>query len=92
VSDNGPGIAPEHIEKVTEPFYRTDASRTRQTGGVGLGLHLAKLIAQAHGGSLTIHSKTQEPLTQASSVADAEANVVESATGTSVIVKLPINV
>jgi len=92
VSDNGPGIAPEHIEKVTEPFYRTDASRTRQTGGVGLGLHLAKLIAQAHGGSLTIHSKTQEPLTQASSVADAEAKVVESATGTSVIVKLPINV
>ncbi|MCL4152569.1 UNVERIFIED_CONTAM: hypothetical protein GTU68_014946, partial [Idotea baltica] len=52
VIDSGGGIAPEHIEKVTEPFYRTDASRTRATGGFGLGLHLAKLIAQAHGGSL----------------------------------------
>lgn len=58
VRDLGPGIRSEHIERVTEPFYRTDASRTRATGGFGLGLHLAKLIAEAHGGSLRIESQT----------------------------------
>jgi len=56
VIDSGAGIAAEHIERVTEPFYRTDASRARATGGYGLGLHLAKLIAEAHGGNLTISS------------------------------------
>jgi signal transduction histidine kinase len=58
VCDSGPGIAPEHIEKLTEPFYRTDDSRTRSTGGFGLGLHLAKLIVEAHGGQLRIISST----------------------------------
>ncbi len=56
VSDKGPGIEPEHLEKVTEPFYRVDPSRTRSTGGFGLGLYLCKLIAEAHGGKLVITS------------------------------------
>jgi len=58
VCDRGAGIPTEHIDHVTEPFYRTDASRTRSTGGFGLGLHLAKLIAEAHGGTLRIESQT----------------------------------
>ncbi len=62
VIDSGAGIAPEHLDKVTEPFYRTDASRTRATGGFGLGLHLAKLISEAHGGSLSIESRTADDL------------------------------
>lgn len=56
VSDQGPGIPSGHIAAVTEPFYRPDASRSRNTGGFGLGLTLANLIAQAHGGSLEIDS------------------------------------
>ncbi len=56
VQDYGPGIEAEHLDKLTEPFYRADPSRTRSTGGFGLGLHLCKLITEAHQGSLTIKS------------------------------------
>jgi len=56
VRDEGPGIDPEHLEHITEPFYRVDPSRTRATGGVGLGLYLARLIAEAHDGELHIDS------------------------------------
>jgi signal transduction histidine kinase len=56
VSDQGPGIPRDHLAAVTEPFYRPDASRNRNTGGFGLGLTLANLIAKAHGGSLEIDS------------------------------------
>jgi signal transduction histidine kinase len=57
VTDFGPGIAEEHLTKLTEPFYRADPSRTRATGGFGLGLHISELIVQAHGGSLEFVSK-----------------------------------
>ena len=56
VSDSGPGIGSEHLSSVTEPFYRPDGSRTRKTGGFGLGLHLCKRIVEAHGGELLIDS------------------------------------
>jgi len=56
VQDHGPGIPPEHLEFVTEPFYRADPARSRATGGVGLGLYLCKRVAEVHGGSLTITS------------------------------------
>ncbi|MFK8081616.1 MAG: sensor histidine kinase [Granulosicoccus sp.] len=56
VTDNGPGIAAEHLSSITDAFYRPDASRTRKSGGIGLGLHLCKRIAEAHGGTLTIDS------------------------------------
>ena len=52
VTDEGPGFAPEHHDKVGEAFFRGDPSRTRDTGGTGLGLYIARLIAEAHGGSL----------------------------------------
>ena len=54
VRDHGPGIAPEEAAHIGEPFYRGDPSRTRDTGGTGLGLYLATLVARAHGGSLTL--------------------------------------
>jgi signal transduction histidine kinase len=54
VRDHGPGIAPEDAEHIGEPFYRGDPSRTRETGGTGLGLYLATLVARAHGGSLQL--------------------------------------
>jgi two-component system, OmpR family, sensor kinase len=57
VRDHGPGIPAEQREKLGEPFYRPDASRARDTGGTGLGLYLARQIAQAHGGTLAM----QEP-------------------------------
>jgi signal transduction histidine kinase len=56
VRDHGPGIAPEHLEKVTEPFYRADPARSRTTGGFGLGLYLCRLIAEAHKSPLVLNS------------------------------------
>ncbi len=57
VRDHGEGIPAEHLERVTEPFYRADPARSRATGGIGLGLYLCRLIAEAHGGSLQIDSQ-----------------------------------
>jgi len=54
VRDHGPGVAPSVLPHLSEPFYRPDSARGRAEGGVGLGLHLCKLVAQAHGGSLEI--------------------------------------
>jgi len=54
VRDFGPGVTPEQLQRLSEPFYRTDSARTRERGGVGLGLYLCRLIAQAHGGELRI--------------------------------------
>jgi signal transduction histidine kinase len=60
VRDRGPGISSEQAEHIGEPFYRGDPSRTRDTGGTGLGLYLATLVARAHGGSLELVD-TDEP-------------------------------
>ena len=59
VCDAGPGIAPEEIEKVFEPFYRVESSRNRDTGGSGLGLSIARDVAQAHGGSLVLENRAE---------------------------------
>lgn len=56
VRDHGIGIAPEDIQRVFEPFFRTDKSRSRATGGLGLGLVLARRVVEAHGGTLTLES------------------------------------
>ena len=57
VEDEGDGIAKEHLARVTEPFYRADPSRQRQTGGYGLGLYLCQLITQAHNGRMDVESE-----------------------------------
>jgi len=57
VIDQGEGISAEHLSQISEPFYRADSSRQRNTGGFGLGLYLCRLIAEAHGGKLNIQSE-----------------------------------
>ena len=57
VRDYGPGIAPEHLPRLTERFYRVDVSESRAQGGTGLGLALVKHILNRHGGRLTIESE-----------------------------------
>jgi two-component system phosphate regulon sensor histidine kinase PhoR len=56
VRDFGPGIAPEHLPRLTERFYRVDVSDSRAQGGTGLGLALVKHVLNRHGGRLTIES------------------------------------
>jgi signal transduction histidine kinase len=57
VQDRGIGIAPEDLPKLFTPFFRTDRSRTRASGGVGLGLAMAKRIVEAHGGTVSAESR-----------------------------------
>jgi len=57
VEDDGPGIAPAELARVTEPYYRPDASRSRETGGVGLGLSIVSDIALLHGGELLLANR-----------------------------------
>ena len=56
VSDTGPGIAAEHIPRLTERFYRVDRSRSRETGGTGLGMAIVKHVINRHHGELKINS------------------------------------
>ncbi len=56
VRDHGPGVDGAALAQLAEPFYRVDDARQRSTGGVGLGLYLCRLVAQAHGGSLAIRN------------------------------------
>jgi len=56
VRDFGPGVDDAHLAHLSEAFYRADAARQRSTGGVGLGLYLCRLVAQAHNGTLRIRN------------------------------------
>lgn len=57
VDDDGPGLTAEQIERVFEPFVRGETSRSRETGGLGLGLTLARAIARGHGGDVTLANR-----------------------------------
>ena len=56
VRDRGPGVPPEDLQRLAQPFYRPDAARSRGSGGVGLGLYLCRLVAQSHGGALLLRN------------------------------------
>lgn len=58
IRDRGPGIPEEMLEKVFNPFFRVESSRAQHTGGTGLGLGIARNIARAHGGDLTLHKRS----------------------------------
>ncbi len=60
VEDNGKGMTEEQLSHITEPFYRTDKSRSRAEGGAGLGLALCKNIAEVHGATMRFESKIGE--------------------------------
>lgn len=60
VTDDGPGIDPEHIPRLTERFYRADPSRSKETGGTGLGLAIVKHILYNHDGYLSIDSTPEK--------------------------------
>jgi signal transduction histidine kinase len=59
IADDGPGIPPSEMERVMQPFQRLETSRNRETGGVGLGLPIARDIARAHGGDLTLANRPE---------------------------------
>lgn len=59
IDDSGPGIPAADVERVFEPFVRLEGSRSRETGGSGLGLPIARSIARAHGGDVTLEPRTE---------------------------------
>ena len=63
VRDTGRGISPEYIERVFEPFFRVDKSRSRELGGVGLGLALVREIVRLHDGSIAVSESNEEGTT-----------------------------
>jgi len=81
VADTGPGIAPEHIPRLTERFYRVDAARSRKLGGTGLGLAIVKHIVTRHRGHLDIRSRPGEGTVVSVSLPLFEAPEKLAATG-----------
>jgi signal transduction histidine kinase len=58
VIDDGPGVAPDQLERLAAPFFRADDARSSEAGGAGLGLAIAQAIAEAHGGRLEFANRT----------------------------------
>lgn len=59
IDDDGPGIAEEDRERVFGPFVRLEESRSRETGGIGIGMAIARSIVRAHGGDITLENRAQ---------------------------------
>jgi two-component system phosphate regulon sensor histidine kinase PhoR len=74
VIDNGPGIAPEHLPRLTERFYRVDVAASREKGGTGLGLAIVKHILNRHRGELAIASAPGKGSTFTVMLAEARAS------------------
>ena len=62
IADDGPGIPPERLESMFEPFVRGEDSRSSETGGAGLGLSIARSIVLAHGGTLKLENREPKGL------------------------------
>ncbi len=77
VIDNGPGIAPEHLPRLTERFYRVDVAASREKGGTGLGLAIVKHILNRHRGELAIASTPGKGSTFAVMLSEARASSAE---------------
>ena len=56
VEDSGPGIDPEHLPHIFDRFYRVEGSRSRESGGAGLGLAIVRQLVEAHGGTVSVES------------------------------------
>ena len=59
IDDEGPGIPDDELKRVFEPFYRVESSRSRETGGIGLGLAIALSVIQGHGGQLKLSNRSE---------------------------------
>jgi signal transduction histidine kinase len=73
VEDDGPGLPESELGKVGEPFYRPDASRSRDSGGAGLGLAIVRAVAVAHGGEITLTNRDRGGLSAALCIASLPA-------------------
>lgn len=59
IDDDGPGVPAAELDRVFEPFFRSEPSRNRETGGIGLGLAVVRSLARAHGGDVTLHNRPE---------------------------------
>jgi len=59
IDDDGPGIAATDMARVFEPFVRVETSRSRETGGLGLGMAIARSIVRGHGGEITLANRLE---------------------------------
>jgi signal transduction histidine kinase len=59
IDDDGPGIPDAELANVFQPFYRVEGSRSRETGGIGLGLAIALSVVLGHGGELTLSNRPE---------------------------------
>ena len=58
IEDNGTGMPEDELERAFEPFRRLESSRSRDTGGIGLGLAVVRAVARGHGGDVTLHNRS----------------------------------